>query len=141
MLYLPAGKRASRHEQKFFDAIFLGILDRSDELIVGTPAGVFKARSVKCLSNRDRIAPEYFNSIRGLPWQPVPGEPAYDIPVSLHVSAPSIAPEINLPRPLEPPPDPKARRVYIRKNIELLKYGYTANCPGCNAARANRDPA
>ena len=29
------------------------------------------------------------------------------------------------------------RRVYIRKGVELLKYGYSVGCPGCDAARSN----
>ena len=30
-----------------------------------------------------------------------------------------------------------ARRTYLRKNVELKRYGCTRGCPGCDAARLN----
>jgi hypothetical protein len=43
--------------------------------------------------------------------------------------------------PLTVPVEPKEnvpRRVYIRKSVELEKYGYTVGCEGCNAARRGK---
>eukprot|EP00972_Heterocapsa_arctica_P092499 13643187-Heterocapsa_arctica.AAC.1 len=34
----------------------------------------------------------------------------------------------------------RPRRVYIRAGVELIKYGYTAGCQGCAAARDGRPP-
>ena len=31
---------------------------------------------------------------------------------------------------------PAARHVYLQRNLELRKYGYSVGCPGCDAARA-----
>ncbi len=31
---------------------------------------------------------------------------------------------------------PEERQLYIRKNVELVRHGYTEGCQGCNAARA-----
>ena len=33
-----------------------------------------------------------------------------------------------------------AMRTYLRKNVELKRYGFTAGCPGCDAARLNTVP-
>ena len=60
ILYLPAGKRKSGHGDRWLPAIFFGVLERTGESLAGTPDGVFKARSTKRLSERDRIDIEYF---------------------------------------------------------------------------------
>ena len=32
------------------------------------------------------------------------------------------------------------RRIYIRRGVELQRFGYTEGCEGCEAAKANTDP-
>ena len=73
------------------------------------------------------------DGLRGTPWQPVPGTVAetdgafptviYAQPV-LHPGAPM------------PVLAPASRHVYMRRNFDLRKYGYSVGCPGCDAARA-----
>ena len=83
-------------------------------------------------------------SIQGVPWKLSPAESPGtldDIPTMIATEA--IVEEDELP---PPPPAPigersgKRRRVYIRRDIELDKYGYTDNCVGCIAARAGLQP-
>lgn len=45
--YLPAGKNPSRIQDKWREGIFLGVLDRSSELLVGTSTGVVRTRSIR----------------------------------------------------------------------------------------------
>ena len=47
ILFLPAGKRGSKLEEKYIDGIFLGIVERSSEIDVGTAAGVVRGRSLR----------------------------------------------------------------------------------------------
>jgi len=50
-----------------------------------------------------------------------------------------VVAEADLPPPAasEAAP-PERRRVYIRKEVELKRYGYTDHCPGCLGAAANQ---
>ena len=72
----------------------------------------------------------------GLPWCPVPSSPdeANILPAVVHAEPLVAIGE------LPPPIVPVAvglRRVYIRRGVELLKYGYTVGCLGCDAARSD----
>ena len=74
-------------------------------------------------------------ALQGLPWRPKPDEPALD-EVPVRVSAESAVPRQDLPdAPRLRAPEIESRRVYIRRDTELKKYGYTDGCPGCIAAQ------
>ena len=49
---------------------------------------------------------------------------------------PEVPPEHILPPPVEEPPGRRSRRVYIRRDVEIRKYGVTIGCPGCLAITA-----
>jgi hypothetical protein len=74
VLYLEAGKLKSQLQDRWHEGIFLGVQDRSDEVLVGTREGVFKARTLRRLDGVQRRDPDLVKSLRGVPWQPVPGE-------------------------------------------------------------------
>ena len=66
----------------------------------------------------------------------MPGEEA-----PLRVSAEPVVQEDELPRsPVPRAPEVAGRRVYIRRDKELAKYGYTPGCPGCVVAQAGGRP-
>ena len=70
----------------------------------------------------------------GLPWRPKPDEPALE-EVPLCVSAESKVPQQNLPDVSRTrAPEVESRRVYIRQEKELRKYGHNDGCLGCTAA-------
>ena len=145
VLYLPAGKRKSKITDKWLPGVFLGVIDRSDELQMGTPDGVVKARSYKRLSLADRSDSKFFLNCVGVPWCPVPTQPSLEeIPITTHIAAPLQVPRSELPPPppTEPEADAKARRVYIRADVELKNplIGYTPNCGGCRAAQLGTTP-
>ena len=52
------------------------------------------------------------------------------------VPAPEVPPEHVLPPPVGEPAGPRSRRVYIRRDVEIRKYGVTIGCPGCMAITA-----
>ena len=45
----------------------------------------------------------------------------------------------DLPQTQQPQPT-QTRQMYIRKDVELAKYGYTPGCEGCVAAATNQRP-
>ena len=60
----------------FFESrkVFLGILNRSGEIIVGARAGVVKARVFRRKgSESERWSRDEIEAIRGTPWVPFPG--------------------------------------------------------------------
>ena len=142
LLYLPAGKRTSRIRDKWLPGVFLGVIDRSDELMIGTTEGVIKARSWKRLTLPERSDSAFFLKCIGTPWEPVPSQPGLaDVPITTHISAPLTLPREELPPPAPAEPTPKtARRTYIRKDEELKNFGYTPGCLGCKAAQLGTTP-
>ena len=134
ILYLPAGKRGSKLDEKYVDGIFLGIVERSSEIYVGTAAGVVRGRSLRRRPPSERSNEEFLLAVRGTPWCAVPGSPGSDeVPVIVG-AAPVVAEDV---LPAGPGVHvPEERRLCIRKNFELVKHGCTEGCQGCNAARA-----
>ena len=119
--------------------IFLGLLDRSSEVLIGFEKRVVRARSFKRRPPSERADGEMLLSIRGVPWAPTPDTPDSVKRLAVIDRAPEEATP-GLPAALPELPPPEARNVYIRKTVELAKYGYTDGCPGCKAARANQPP-
>ena len=53
-MYLLAGKQPSRLVDRWLEGLFLGVQDKSDEVLIGTRDGVVKARTVKRLDDTQR---------------------------------------------------------------------------------------
>ena len=60
ILYQPSGKRPSRLDPRFTPGIFFGVVEGSEEILVGTDQGVVKARSFKRLPADGRADPAAF---------------------------------------------------------------------------------
>ncbi|CAK0877935.1 unnamed protein product [Prorocentrum cordatum] len=80
IVFLPSARRDTKFEERWKIGVFLGVIEKSSEMLVG-------------YDGRPRVVPEQ-----------VPAEP---------------------------------RNVYVRRNVELAKHGFTDGRPGCLAARAN----
>ena len=74
VLVLALGKKRLKSEHRTFGAIFLGIAERSDTLIVGTAGGCYRVATVRRLPAQQRSDPELAKSVKGPPWRPVPGD-------------------------------------------------------------------
>ena len=92
--WLPAGKRKSTLDMKWQEGIYLGIVRRSDESLVGMTDGVVKARSIRRMTTDNRSDAQLFNSIRGTPWQPVPGKSSADVPTTTRIFLPAVVPMV-----------------------------------------------
>ena len=135
--FLPAGKRqTSTIGDRWLAGVYLGVVEKSSELIIGFGEKIVKARCVRRRTMSERANSEALLKIQGLPWRPVPGQ-VEDGQIPAVIAAHAELPEGTLP-PEAAPAVPEARDVYLRRGIELKKYGYTENCPGCKAAREGR---
>ena len=84
-----------------------------------------------------------FEAVRGLPWQLDPmvvaGPGQQVVPTQLH-AGPVVA-DAQLPaQRTEAEWTTMARRVYIRRDVELVKHGFTPGCDGCAVAMSGVGP-
>ncbi len=82
--YKPGIKGKSKLEPRYESGVWLGMTDRSGETYIGTPEGVLKVRSVRKKAGEDqRWNWEEFRQIRGVPWEPVPGQGEKEVRASV----------------------------------------------------------
>ena len=139
VMFMPMEKPKDNGEVRNCVGIMLGLVDRSDEVVIGTTERMVKARIVHRMLVEQRGDAAYAKSIRGVPWQPNPAEAAEGEPLGMAqariVSVPMFAVETRPEVPVIEPRDYKARRFYIRREVELAKYGFSDVCEGCRVAQ------
>ena len=79
-----------------------------------------------------------FNSIRGAPWELLPRAEG-GVVSRVQVDVQAATPEKEAPPPTVGEQLP--RRVYIKRSVELARYGYTDRCIRCQHARLGLKPA
>ena len=117
--------------------VFLGIALHSNDIMVGKENGsVGLARSFRRLPESQRVDVMLLRGVRGVPWCP---DPQVGAEVAVAVALAPLVREVDLPP--DPPPSgaPEPRRVYIRR-VELMKHGFTPDCPGCETVQAGTPP-
>ena len=114
----------SKIEAKWHKGIFLGIKDESEIVVVGTPLGIVFSGSIRRVPIEDSGDGMLFNSIKGVPWElqlGVEREVVNRVQLDVRAAIPDTADSREqLPR-----------RVYIRRSVELARYGYTDRCIAC----------
>ena len=76
----PRGARQAKFDPKCKDGAFIGIRDRSDEMLIMTTSGVYKTRNVRRRPELERWDFEFLMTLMGTPWNPnlAAGEIAFD---------------------------------------------------------------
>ena len=122
-----------KFEDRWDTGVYVGLVEGTNEIRVLTPKGALRVNSVKRLPQAQRRDPELVKVVVGLPWEPVPsGAPR---PKRVGVSFVPVVPEEEAPERVQPRREEVApRQYYIRRKVELVLYGYTEGCPGCDAA-------
>ena len=134
----PGGARQAKLDPKWQDGAFIGIRDRSDEMLIMTTSGVCKKRNVRRRPELERWDFEFLMTLKGTPWNPNPaaGEMAADaLPADMAVPMPAPAPVPQI-MVAAAPVERAASRVYIKK-ADVQKFGYSMNCPGCRSVMTN----
>ena len=137
----------------FLDGIFLGMRLRSDEILIGTPRGVIKTRTLRRRVEEEQWDNEFARSMKGEPRQPFPGINSDHVPAAISGRAGVRLEEdqadvclrqqdegIDTPeaREVSMPPDRLVTQVrsdalkgmYVTRGLGK-KYGPTPGCPGC----------
>jgi hypothetical protein len=127
-------RRKGKIDPRWATGVYLGASEDSPEVLIGTPEGVLKVRSIRRQgSAEDRWNTDLIMGILGVPWQPSPGVNTFEI--KSNVQFPTDIPEdetVPVNREFA------TRKLYIKKK-DIEKYGLSVGCPGCDAI-LRRDP-
>ena len=104
------------------DGIWLGVMGRTGESIIGTPQGVVKAFTVKRRPVEERWSLDDIHNMRGTPGKPNPDANDQRIPVRIRV------PETPIKNKEETISAPRGIRT---EKKDFDKHGYTPGCEGC----------
>ena len=129
-MYLRVAEKRTR--QRFEDlwntGIYLGLVERSNVVLVGTPNVVVKVNCIKRLPTNQAKDPELLKSIRGCSWRLSPGdvqtEPG-EVPTM--VASEPVVTEMNCRHDCRKSGEAECvpSQVYTRRNVGLRKYGFT----------------
>ncbi len=153
VLYVPlksSKANTAKIEMRAEFGIFLNINMRTEEIILGTPQGTVKARSIKRMAPKERWDVERLHAIKGDPRRPVPGVEDRHIPVRIHLDGkptpkedediehdPEKEEEEVTRTETRPRDESKIRRMVIRK-VDVEAYGPSPQCPGCKTVESGR---
>ena len=120
--------------------VWLGTIERTDETLIGTTMGVVKCRTVSRLTEDERWDRRLTLSMRGVPWEPVPGRQSQHIPVEIGQDGQTLdEPAENQflqkedvgEDEREPEYNNKTHNLHISQKA-ISKYGTTEGCPACD---------
>ena len=109
--------------------IWLGHARDSNEIVVGTPDGAYRAYAIKRMVEEERWDSEFIRSLQGTPQQPDPRRRGTTVPISFRFEAKAAEVQV---QPAKEMAEPASRRRGITQT-DLDKYGLTPGCPGCLA--------
>ena len=135
MLYLKMGTRGrDKLDSRWETGVWMGVKDNTNECIIGTSEGTVKARDFKRIADREkRWDAELIKSLKGTPWQPIPGRNDDALPVRVRLSEEQ---HVILPSPENlAAPRPEIRRRARISRSDVIKIGCTVGCPGCVAGK------
>ena len=130
MYYRSDAKGKEKLDTRWNSGIWLGVMDNSHEIIIGTSSGCLKSREVRRYADdADRWNLDAFQAMQGVPWQPVPGLESEQIKVKIEV--PKLKTEFSeTPQGTQRPFVSRRFRIN-RKDFDDI--GFTPLCPGCTA--------
>ncbi len=123
----------NKAEPRWEEGVWLGVKDTTSEAIIGTSNGVIKARDWKHQgTHQERWNAEVILSVKGTPWEPVPGSNRQESLLQIYVPNDAIDVIPTTPEPVTP----SVRRMPIFKR-DVMRIGLTPGCNGCLAALAD----
>ena len=136
VLYLPLDRTSHPvhcPEPRYEDGIWLGMDVRTTEVLIGTPSGIVRARSVRRRPEEERFSAQELLKISGTPWNPTPGIDARQLSAAALLPPEVITDEGLADDPPPPPVEPglTGRRTQLKKS-DFEAHGYTPGCPGCS---------
>ena len=142
VLYLPLKTvRRDKGDVAKRPGIWLGIIARTQEVLIGTEQGVVKCKTVTRLSDEDRWNTRQTLKMKGTPWEPVPGKIDRRIPVAIDNQGNGVQPvdDEDLEKEPREGSDDEGQNVEFRGGPDkfhvsrkaIERYGPTEGCPAC----------
>ena len=128
---IPNHKDIGKLQARWRDGVHLGIRMESSEMLIGTSEGVFKVRSIRRKTEGLRWSASDVEQIIGVPWKPY----QFTDDDRLLVRMPEFTEEDATGLKEHLPSEDAAPRGIIVTKRDLIKHGYTPNCPGCYSSR------
>ena len=123
---------------RYEDGLFLGVLERTDEVIVATDQGVVTAWAMRRKPPEERWQSDKVMAITATSLVPNPGEADARIRTCIR---PGLQNEEDVPPPQgQEREQPTHRRVYLRRK-DFDEHGYTEGCLGCRCLLEDRGQA
>ena len=121
--------------------IWLGINERTEEVLVGTMEGVIKCRTNSRMSADKCWDPKLVKGMRGVPWEAVPGKPGVPIPVEIKNNGAVVDGDEAVEAAQIPLDEEETKEIKFRGGLDKLhisrkaieRYGPTDGCPACTA--------
>ena len=127
VMFMPMENPRTRVRSSNRVGIMLGLVVRSDEVVVGTTERVVKVHIVHRMPVGKRGDAMYAKSIRGVPWQPNPAEAAEGEALGMAriVSVPVVPIEYRLAVPVVEREGVQSSPVPRRREVEFVKFGHS----------------
>ena len=123
--------------------VWLEVLARTQETIIGTCHGVVKCRIVSRLSDEEKWGARQITGLRGTPWEPVPGKGDKRIPVAIDSqgSGVQVTDDQDEDQATREPVDDESEPIQFRGGPDKFhvsrkaidKYRPTDGCPACTS--------
>ena len=126
--YRPLRARTNSLDVVMAEGVFVGVLDRSDEVLIVTKDGLIKSRDVRRQPEDDRWCKERVLEIEVTPNDPNGG--TMDLRVKTFIKPGLENPDVA--RPVEPPRAVGVRRTRLFRS-DFEAHGLTIGCGGCKA--------
>ena len=127
VLYLDYRKpRGGDMRKRWSEAIWVGKMWKSDEHILCTSKGVFRASTIRALAVSESWNAEDIEMVKATPWNFEPGD---DMPTT---SIPVQEGEMREPEQTSKPPAPRGVRIELP---DIRDFGYTKGCRKCEMMR------
>ena len=127
--------------------VWLGVIERTEESLIGTEKGVVKCRTVNRMLEKQTWNRELILKMRGDPWSPIPGIKGDHVPVEIKDDGSPTTieeettekdPEVMFEEEPALPSKPTTsgykgagtKEFHVKKPM-IQKYGYTEGCPAC----------
>ena len=141
IMYLPLQTVAcSKGEPIKKQGVWLGTIERTEEVTVGTKRGVVKCRTVNRLAANERWDKDMVLGMKGVPWETILGQKGRHIPVAIIEDGRELCEEDENNKMLDNDQEGDEPGLKLRGGLDRLhiskkavnRYGTPPGCPACN---------
>ena len=127
--------------------VWIGVSERTEEILIGTRNGVVKCRIVERLGAKERWNKDAVLGMVGTPWEPVPGKNDQHIPVDIAEDGENMGSESENEEIQPERIDDELAEQGYKSNVDkfhvsrkaIMRFGETKGCPACSAIKTRGD--